>query len=69
MARKTKSVKMLLKSGDAVTATVMDGFVVDDLVEQGMKAEGYRVITGRDVFPTPDRGMKDYLIKTGVLLD
>lgn len=69
MARKTKSVRMILSSGEAVTATVMDGFVIDDLVVQGMKAEGYRVMTGKDVFPEPGRGLKDYLIKTGVLLD
>ena len=69
MARKTKSIRMVLSSGEAVTATVTDGFVIDDLVVQGMKAEGYRVITGRDVFPEPGRDLKDYLIKTGVLLD
>ena len=58
-----------MKSGEAVTATVMDGFVVDDLVVQGAKAEGYRVLTGNDVFPEINRSLKDYLIKTGVLLD
>jgi hypothetical protein len=68
MARKTKSVRMILASGEAVTATVMDGFVIDDLVTQGMRAEGYRVLTGKDVFPEPGRDLKDYLIKTGVLL-
>lgn len=69
MARKTKSIRMLLKSGESVTATVMDGFVIDELVTQGMRAEGYRVLTGKNVFNEPDRGLKDYLIKTGVLLD
>lgn len=69
MARKTKSIRMILDSGEAVTATVMDGFVIDDLVTQGMRAEGYRVLTGKDVFPEIGRDLKDYLIKTGVLLD
>lgn len=69
MARKKKSVRMVLSSGEAVTATVMDGFVIDDLVAQGMRAEGYRVLTGKDVFPETGRDLKDYLIKTGVLLD
>lgn len=69
MARKTKSVRMILDSGEAVTATVMDGFVIDDLVTQSMRAEGYRVLTGKDVFPETSRDLKDYLIKTGVLLD
>ena len=68
MARKTKSIRMVLSTGEAVTATVMDGFVIDDLVTQGMRAEGYRVLTGKDVFPEPGRDLKDYLIKTGVLL-
>lgn len=69
MPRKTKSIRMLLPSGEAITATVMDGFVIDDLVAQGMRAEGYRVLTGKDVFPEVGRDLKDYLIKTGVLLD
>ena len=69
MARKEKSIRILLKSGEAVTATVSDGLVIDDLVVQGMKAEAYRVVTGKDVFPAIGRDLKDYLIKTGVLLD
>lgn len=69
MPRKTKSIRMILKSGEAVTATVMDGFVIDDLVTQGMRAEGYRVLTGKDVAADIGRDLKDYLIKTGVLLD
>jgi len=68
MPRKTESIRMVLKSGEAVTATVMDGFVIDDLVAQGMRAEGYRVVTGSDVFNEAGRDLKDYLIKTGVLL-
>jgi len=69
MARRESSVRILLDSGEAVTATVMDGMVIDDLVVQGAKAEAYRVITGNDVFPEIGRDLKDYLIKTGVLLD
>lgn len=69
MARKEESSRILLDNGDAVTIRVMDGLVVDDLVIQGMKAEGYRVMTGRDVFPEVGRGIKDYLIQTGVILE
>ena len=47
--------------------TVMDGILIDDLLISGAKAEGYRVMTGKDVFPSVDRKIKDYLIKTGVL--
>jgi hypothetical protein len=67
--RKEVSSRILLKDGKAVTVRVLDGFVIDDLLIQGMKAEGYRVITGKDVFPKIGRNLKDYLIKTGVLFD
>ena len=69
MARKEQTGRILLKSGEAVNVRVMDGIVIDDLVIQGMKAEGYRVVTGKDVFPEITRDVRDYLIKTGVLLD
>jgi len=69
MSRKEKSIRILLNSGVAVKATVLDGLVIDDIVTQGMRAEGYRVLTGRDVFPAVGRDIKDYLIKTGIILD
>jgi hypothetical protein len=69
MPRKEESTRILLDDGSAVNVKVMDGIVVDDLVVQGMKAEGYRVMTGRDVFPAIGRDIKDYLIKIGVILD
>jgi hypothetical protein len=67
--RNVTSSRILLDDGSAVTVRVMDGFIIDDLVIQGMKAEGYRVVTGKDVFPTIGRDIKDYLIKTGVILE
>lgn len=65
--RKETSQRVVLDDGTAVTIRVMDGLLIDDLLISGMKAEGYRVMTGRDVFPTIDRKVKDYLIKTGVI--
>ncbi len=65
--RKEVAQRVLLEDGTAVTVKVMDGLLIDDLLISGMKAEGYRVMTGRDVFPTVTRIIKDYLIKTGVI--
>lgn len=67
VSRKVVSQRVVLNDGTAVTMTVLDGILIDDLLVSGMKAEGYRVMTGRDVFPTIDRKIKDYLIKIGVL--
>jgi hypothetical protein len=69
VARREEKVRILLSSGEAVTATVSDGLVIDDIMVQGMKAEAYRVVTGKDVFPDIGRDLKDYLIRTGVILD
>lgn len=67
MKRKELSQRVILEDGTAVTVKVMDGILADDLLVSGMKAEGYRLMTGRDAFPTIDRKLKDYLIKTGVI--
>lgn len=69
MPRKEVSSHVHLKTGTAITVRVVDGLLVDDLVILAMKAEGYRVITGRDVFPTVNRKLRDYLIRTGVFLE
>jgi tRNA U34 5-carboxymethylaminomethyl modifying enzyme MnmG/GidA len=69
LTRREESSRVFLDTGEAVTIKVMDGLIVDDLVIQGMKAEGYRVMTGRDVFPEVNRDIKDYLIQTGVILE
>ena len=67
MKRKEVSRRIILKDGTAITVRVMDGILVDDLLIGGMKAEGYRVMTGKDAFPEITRKLKDYLIKTGVI--
>lgn len=68
MAQRKETIRrVILKDGRAVTVRVMDGLLIDDVLILGMKAEGYRVMTGRDVAPTVDRKQKDYLIKTGIL--
>lgn len=67
MKRKEVITKLTLEDGKAVEVRVMDGLLIEDLLIQGMKAEGYRVITGEDVFPEIDRKTKDYLIKTGII--
>lgn len=65
--RKVVQKRVLLADGSAITVTAMDGILTDDILISGMKAEGYRVMTGKDVFPEVDRKVKDYLIKTGVI--
>lgn len=67
--RKEQATRIVLDSGDAVTVTVRDGLIIDDLMTQGVKAEAYRIMTGRDVYPEISRDIKDYLLKTGVILD
>ncbi len=67
MKRKEVETRVVLEDGRAVTIRVMNGLLIDDLLIQGMKAEGYRLITGDDNFPTVERTIKDYLIKTGVI--
>lgn len=64
---KERKQRVLLENGRAVEVVVRDGLLVDHLLVQGMKAEGYRVMTGRDVFPSITRKLKDYLIRTGVI--
>jgi hypothetical protein len=65
--RKIEKSKILLKNGTTIDVTIMSGIVVDDLLIQGMKAEGYRVISKKDCFPTIGRDLKNYLIRIGVL--
>lgn len=65
--RKEVSQRVLLEDGTAITVRILDGIMIDDLLVSGMKAEGYRVMTNIDTFPTIDRKVKDYLIKTGVI--
>ena len=59
--------RILLKDGRAVTVRVMDGLLIDHILILGMKAEGHRLITGEERFPTVDRKTKDYLIRIGVI--
>lgn len=66
-ARKVVTKRVLLDDGTAITITALDAILIDDLLISGMKAEGYRVMTGREAFPAVDRKIKDYLIKTGVI--
>jgi hypothetical protein len=67
MSRKEVESRVVLANGQAVNIRMMDGLLIDDLLIQGMKAEGYRLITGEDVFPDITRKLKDYLIHTGVV--
>ena len=61
--------RVMLSDGRAVEMTVRDGLLPDHLLIQGMKAEGYRVMTGRDSFPVVPRKTKDYLIRTGIIVE
>lgn len=69
MKRKETTKRIILDDGRAVNVRVLDGLIVDDILVQGMKAEGYLVMTGRDAYPVTTRKLKDYLIKTGVILE
>jgi hypothetical protein len=42
---------------------------IDDILINGMKAEGFRVIHGQDSHVGTTKNVKDYLIKTLVLQD
>jgi glycine cleavage system aminomethyltransferase T len=68
-SRKEVSTRVILSDGSAVTVTMRDGMVIDDIIVQGVKAEAYRIMTGTDSFPTVGRDLRDYLIKIGVILD
>lgn len=65
--RKTLNRRVVLSDGTAITVTISDGILIDDILVSGMKAEGYRVMTSKDVFPQVDRRVKDFLIKTGII--
>lgn len=67
MTRKEIVSRVVLPDGRAIRIRVSDGLLIDDILISGMKAEGYRVVTGNDVFPEVTRKIKDYLIKTGVI--
>ena len=67
--RREESSRIILDNGDAITVRILDGIVIDDLVVQGVKAEAYRVATGKDVFPEFGRPLKDFLIRIGVILE
>lgn len=67
--RKQITRRVITTEGDAVNIHVMDGILVDDLLILGMKAEGYRLCTGRDVSATVPRNIKDFLIRLGVIQD
>lgn len=61
--RRTLSKRIILQDGTALNVRLLDSLLIDDLLIQGMKAEGFRVMTGRDVFPDIGRKVKDYLIR------
>jgi hypothetical protein len=61
--------RVILENGKTIDMVVRDGLLPDHLIIQGMKAEGYRVMTGKDVFPTVSRKLKDYLIRTGIIVE
>jgi hypothetical protein len=67
VSRKEEETRIVLDDGQAVIVKVLDGVIIDDLLVHGMKAEGFRVITGEDVFPTIDRRLRDSLIRIGVI--
>ena len=55
--------RVIFKDKNAINVTMYDGILPDDLLIQGMKAEGYRVMTGRDVAPVYGRRVRDYLVR------
>lgn len=69
MVRKDVRTRIVLDDGTALELRVLDGLLVDDVLIQGAKAEGYRVMTGKDVFPTTSRDVKDYLLRLGFVTE
>ena len=67
--RKESTIKSFTSGGLAVDVRVMDGIFIEDLIIQGMKAEGFRIITGNFRPPSITRDLKDYLIKLGVITE
>ena len=68
-ARKETTTHIVLADGSAMDVRILDGISIDDVLIQGMKAEGYRVVTGREQFPTIVRSTTDYLIRVGVIAE
>jgi hypothetical protein len=66
-ARKETSSYFVLPDGRGMTMRMLDGIIIDDLLVQGAKAEGYRVITGLEAFPEITRKTTDYLLRIGVI--
>jgi len=67
MPRKETAGTLRLQNGVTMTVRVLDGILPEDLIIQGAKAEGYRVITGKDLAPTPGRSIKDFLLRIGMI--
>lgn len=67
--RKDLKTRVILADGTALEIRALSGLLVDDVLIQGAKAEGYRVMTGRDVFPSTGRDIKDYLIRLGFVTE
>lgn len=65
--RKEETIKTYTSKGGAVNVRILDGIFIEDLLIQGMKAEGFRVITGSSRHPNITRDLKDFLIKLGVV--
>lgn len=65
--RKETTSRIVLADGTTLDIRMLDGVLIDDLLIQGIKAEGYRVITGREVFPEINRKTLDYLLRIGVI--
>jgi hypothetical protein len=65
--RKESTTFMVFADGKALNVKMLDGIIIDDILVQGMKAEGYRVITGLDEFPNITRKTIDYLLRIGVI--
>ena len=67
--RKETTSRIVLANGTTLDIRMLDGVLIDDLLIQGIKAEGYRVITGREVFPDINRKTLDYLLRIGVITE
>lgn len=67
--RKDVRTRIVLQDGTALELRALDGLLVDDVLLQGAKAEAYRVMTGKDVFPTTGRDIKDYLFRIGFVTE
>lgn len=61
--RKESNKRMVLSDGTAVNIRILDSIMIEDIMVQHAQAQGWRVMTGKDLGPNIKRDVKDYLVR------